>query len=84
MGMAVWYFTLFVTVGGGIGDQVATRSKSDAIFFSDKAACNRVLDQIKATDSKGDPFHSLLPHRDYTGTHRHSWNRTCRLVPNRV
>lgn len=84
MGVPAWYFVLFVALGGGIGDQVKTRSKSDAFFYSTKAACTRVLDQIKANRSEGNPFHRLLKHTDYEGVHRHSWNKSCRRIPSKV
>ena len=77
-GVAVWYFTLFVAVLGG-GDGIV-KSRSDAFFFSNKTECMRVLDQIKANRATGDPFHSLLRHKDYTGGHSHSWNRGCSLM----
>lgn len=77
-GITVWYFTLFVAVLGG-GDGIV-KSRSNAFFFSSKAECTRVLGQIKANRSKGDPFHSLLRHKDYTAGHSHSWNRGCSRV----
>lgn len=85
MGVPAWYFVLFVSMGGGFaGVDSASRSRSDAFFYPTKAACERVLGQIRANGSKGNPFHRLLLHKDYDGVHKHSWNKSCRRVPNRV
>ncbi len=84
MAVPAWYFVLFVAIGGGIGDSVKSRSKSDAFFYSTKSECTRVLGQIAANRSEGYPFHSMLKHEDFEGVHRHSWNKTCRRIPSKV
>jgi len=78
--VATWYFALHM-ISGAPGEY---RSKSQVVFFNNKAGCERVLARVKNFGTTGVEYHKRLTDKDWSEQHSHFWTKTCRKMPTKL